>query len=255
MRGELADPGEVDWARAPARVQAARDEVHVWRASCGLTPVEILALRRLLSVDELERAGRFHFARDRDHYTVARAVLRDILGRYTGLPPASLRFKYSSFGKPSLDDGAGGVRFNLSHSGGIALYAVGLGREVGVDVEQLKDEMDCDGVAERFFSPSEVAALRSLPPEVQKRAFFACWTRKEAYIKARGEGLSLPLDSFDVSLAPDEPAALLRTRDDAGEASRWTMRELSPGLGYAAALAVEGRDWQLRRLRWDKEAC
>jgi 4'-phosphopantetheinyl transferase len=202
----------------------------------------------------LERAGRFHFARDRDHYTVARAVLRDILGRYLGLAPASLRFKYNPFGKPSLDDGARGVRFNLSHSGGIALYAVALGREVGVDVEQLKDEMDCGGVAERFFSPSEVAALRTLPPEAQKRAFFDCWTRKEAYVKARGDGLSLPLDSFDVSVAPGEPAALLRTRDDACEASRWTLRELSTEPGYAAALAVEGRDWRLRCWRWEVEA-
>lgn len=246
MRVEPADPEELDWERAPAQVRAVREEVHVWRTSCRLSAGEILTLRRLLSVDELERAGRFHFARDRDHYTVARAVLRVILGRYTGLPPASLRFKYNSFGKPSLDGCEGGVRFNLSHSGGLALYAVALGREVGVDVEQLKDEMDCGGVAEQFFSPSEVAALRSLPTEGQKRAFFDCWTRKEAYIKARGEGLSLPLDSFDVSLAPDEPAALLCTRDDACEAARWTLRELSPGPGYAAALAVEGRDWRLR---------
>lgn len=254
MMGEPAAPERFDWERAPAQVRAVGDEVHVWRASCRLTATEILTLRRLLSDDELERAKRFHFARDRDHYTAARAALRVILGRYLNLPPAGLRFKYNSFGKPTLDGGAGGLRFNLSHSGGLALYAVALGREVGVDVEHLKDEMD-GGVAERFFSPSEVAALRSLAPEAQKRAFFDCWTRKEAYIKARGEGLSLPLDSFDVSVAPDEPAALLRTRDDAGEASRWTLHELSPGPGYAAALAVEGGDWRLRCWRWEMGAC
>jgi 4'-phosphopantetheinyl transferase len=111
--------------------------------------------------------------------------------------------------------------------------------------------MDCVGVADRFFSPNEVEVLHSLAPEAQTRAFFDCWARKEAYIKAHGEGLSLPLDSFDVSLAPGEPAALLRTREDAAEASRWTLRELSAGEGFTAALAVEGGGWRLRRWRWE----
>ena len=127
MTGEADAPEEFAWERAPAPVRAVREEVHVWRASCARTAAEIDELRRHLSDDERERAGRFHFARDHDHYTAARAVLRIILGRYLDRPPASLRFKYNSFGKPSLDGGAGGVRFNLSHSGGLALYAVALG--------------------------------------------------------------------------------------------------------------------------------
>ncbi len=245
--------GEGAWEAAPLQVRAVREEVHVWRASCRLPADEVWALRGLLSEDEAARADRFRFARDRDDFTVARGVLRVILGRYTGREPAGLRFIYSPYGKPSLDEGAGGgaLRFNLSHSGGVALYAVTYGREVGVDVEQVREEMDCVGVADRFFSANEVEVLHSLAPEAQTRAFFDCWARKEAYIKAHGEGLSLPLDSFDVSLAPGEPAALLRTREDAAEATRWTLRELSAGRGYAAALAVEGGGWRLRCWRWE----
>ena len=242
-----------EWEAAPPQVRAAHEEVHVWRASCRLAADEVKALRGLLSEDETARADRFRFARDRDDFTVARGVLRVILGRYTGREPGGLRFIYSPFGKPSLDEGAGGgaLRFNLSHSGGVALYAVTVGREVGVDVERVREEMDCVGMADRFFSADEVKVLNSLAPEAQTRAFFDCWARKEAYIKARGEGLSMPLDSFDVSLAPGEPAALLRTRGDAAEASRWTLRELSPGQGFAAAVAVEGGGWRLRCWQWE----
>jgi 4'-phosphopantetheinyl transferase len=253
MMGGRAEDDEGAWEAAPPQVHAAHEEVHVWRASCSL-PAEVMrALRGLLSEDEAARADRFRFARDRDDFTVARGGLRVILGRYTGRAPGSLRFIYSPYGKPSLDEGAGGValRFNLSHSGGVALYAVTVGREVGVDVEQVREEMDCVGVADRFFSANEVKVLQSLAPEARTRAFFDCWARKEAYIKARGEGLSLPLDSFDVSLAPGEPAALLRTRGDAAEAARWTLRELSAGRDYAAALAVEGGGWRLRCWRWE----
>jgi 4'-phosphopantetheinyl transferase len=227
--------------------------VHVWRASLRRPASDIHELRSLLSEDERDRAAKFHFARDRDDFTVARAALRVILGGYLGLPPGRLRFSYTSYGKPSLDEsaGVGAPRFNLSHAGGVALYAVAHGREVGVDVEQVRDDMACRDVAERFFSRREVAALCALPQGAQTRAFFDCWTRKEAYVKARGEGLSMPLDSFDVSLSPGEPAALLDTRGDAREASRWSLRELSPGPGYVAAVAVEGDGWRLRCWRWD----
>jgi len=255
MASGQAESVEGVWEAAPSRVVAVREEVHVWRASCRLQANEVKALRGLLSEDEAARADRFHFARDRDDFTAARGVLRVILGRYTGREPAGLRFIYSPFGKPSLDGGEGGgaLRFNLSHSGGVALYAVTLGREVGIDVEQVREEMDCVGVADRFFSANEVEVLHSLAREAQTRAFFECWARKEAYIKARGEGLSMPLDSFDVSLAPGEPAALLRTREEAGEASRWTLRELSAGQGYAAAVAVEGGGWRLRCWQWEAD--
>ena len=145
---------------------------------------------------------------------------------------------------------ADAIRFNLSHSHGKALYAVSRGREIGVDLEFIRGDLEAEQIAERFFSHSEIETLRALPLSLRKHAFFLCWTRKEAYIKARGEGLSLPLDQFDVSLIPGEPAALLSTQSDSDEALRWSLRNLTPASGYAAALATEGRDWTLSCWQW-----
>jgi 4'-phosphopantetheinyl transferase len=203
-----------------------------------------------LSPDERARAERFHFARDRDHFIAGRGLLRVILARYLETEPGTLRFEYGRHGKPRLASTAGdGIRFNVAHSRGLALYAVAVGRELGVDIERIEPRLE-QGIAERFFSPGEIATLRSLPPPVQREAFFACWTRKEAYVKARGEGLTLGLDQFEVSMCPGEPAALLHTASDPDEARRWSLQELAPGPGYAAALAVEGGDWMLQR--WDE---
>jgi 4'-phosphopantetheinyl transferase len=204
-----------------------------------------------LSEDEGARAARFYFQKDREHFIVARGLLRSILGRYLDSEPSTLRFSYSNYGKPALvgaEEAA--LRFNLSHSGGLALLAVTRGREIGVDLERVRPDFVDDQIAERFFSPREVARLRALPPGVQLEAFFTCWTRKESYIKAHGEGLSLPLDGFDVTLTPGEPAALLSTRGDLREAALWSLRALHPWPGYVAALAVEGHDWQLKTWRW-----
>jgi 4'-phosphopantetheinyl transferase len=175
-------------------------------------------------------------------------VLRAILGGYLNQGPECLSFCYNSQGKPALDGDA--IRFNVSHSHGVALYAVTRGREVGIDIEHIRFDLAVAEIAERFFSRREVVMLRALPAEVQRQAFFLCWTRKEAYIKARGEGLSLPLDQFDVSLAPGEPAAVLGTQRDPSEASRWSLQELTPAPGYVAALAVEGHGWRLTCWQW-----
>lgn len=240
------------WDAAPARPEASEDEVQVWGASLTRTAAEYEALRGLLSKDELARADAFVFERDRGHFVAARGTLRLILACYLGVSPEGLRFAYNAFGKPRLrDEGvAPALSFNLSHAGEIALYAFTSGREVGIDVELAREDMDCLGVARHFFSPPERAALEALPPEERTRAFFDCWTRKEAYIKARGGGLSIPLDSFDVSLTPGEPAALLHTREDPRDAARWTLRELAPADGYAATVAAEGAGWRLRRWRF-----
>jgi len=133
----------------------------------------------------------------------------------------------------------------------MALYAVAYRREVGIDLELIRHGLEEEQIADRFFSRREISTLRALPAALRRYAFFLCWTRKEAYIKARGEGLSLPLDQFDVSLIPGEPAALLRTRPDSDEALRWSLQELTPGPpGYAAALAVEGEGWSLALWQW-----
>ncbi len=255
MRKSNVAEGERDWQSAPERFHARQDEVHVWRTPLKRTAAEIAALAGLLSDDERERADKFHFTRDRANFTVAHGVLRIILGLYLGLPPTLLRFILNPYGKPSLDEGVVGepLHFNLSHAGDIALYAVALGREVGVDVERVRDDIECGDVADRFFSRREVETLHALPPESQTRAFFACWTRKEAYIKARGEGLSISLDSFDVSLSPGEAATLLAMRDDANEVSRWTLRELTLDPGYVGAVAVEGGGWRLCCWRWEEQ--
>jgi 4'-phosphopantetheinyl transferase len=240
------------WLPSPAGLAPSSAEVHVWRASLNPEPSSIPRLQHTLSADELQRAARFHFPRDRRRFTVARGVLRDILGRCLGVPPSELEFRYSAYGKPALADGfdAAGVRFNISHSHEMALFAVTCDREIGVDIEYLGREVRGEDIAERFFSVHERTVLRALPAAAKHQAFLNCWTRKEAYIKAHGEGLSLPLDQFDVSLAPGEPAALLATRGDPREAQRWSLRALDPGPDYVAALAVEGQGWELTCWQW-----
>ncbi|MGD0652454.1 MAG: 4'-phosphopantetheinyl transferase superfamily protein, partial [Verrucomicrobiia bacterium] len=202
------------WRSPPETLVLGCDEVHVWRATLDQTPSQIQSFLHNLAADEQARAERFYFEKDREHFIAARGVLRAILGGYLNRPPECLSFCYNSHGKPALAGESDGdaIRFSVSHSYGVALYAVTRGREVGIDIERIRFDLEVAEIAERFFSRREVAMLRTLPTEVQREAFFRCWTRKEAYIKARGEGLSLPLDQFDVSLAPGEPAAVLGTQ-------------------------------------------
>lgn len=226
--------------------------MHVWRVSLEQTPEVYEALWQTLSSDERARAERFRFEKDRTRFVVARGALRSILSRYVGLHPARLSFAYGAQGKPEL---AGltthsTLRFNLSHAGAAALCAVTEGREIGVDVEFIREDFASMEIAERFFSPREVAALQELPQQARTRAFFNCWTRKEAYIKALGEGLSCPLDSFAVSLAEEDAATLLWSAAGAGEVERWTMKSLAVGADYAAAVAVEGKAEPFRLWLW-----
>lgn len=238
----------------PPTLTLDSDEVHIWRAALDVPESQVRSLWYTLTADECQRAERYVFAKDRTHFVVARGLLRVLLGRYLGQDPPQLRFIYGPHGKPALatDTGGGTLRFNVSHSHGLALYAITRGREVGVDVERIRPEVAQEKIAERFFSPREVTLLRALPAPLQATAFFACWTRKEAYIKATGEGLTLPLDQFDVSLVPGEPAALLRTAWDPQEAARWALQDLVPALDYRAAVAVAGHDWRLTC--WDGPA-
>jgi len=241
------------WCLPPETLALACDEVHVWRATLDQqTASQIQSFLQSLAADEQARAERFHFERDREHFIVARGVLRAILGNYLNRAPECLSFCYSSHGKPALagESGKDAIRFSVSHSHGVALYAVTRGREVGIDLERIRFDLPVAEIAERFFSRREVAMLRALPTDVQQQAFFRCWTCKEAYIKARGEGLSLPLDQFDVSLVPGEPAAVLGTRPDPSEASHWSLQELTSVPGYAAVLAVEGHQWRLTCWQW-----
>lgn len=231
------------------------NEVHVWRASLNLTESSLQSLQHSLTADERSRADRFHFQKDQEYFIAARGLLRAILSHYLGITPSHLRFCYSANGKPALSNHGGDrLRFNLSHSHGLALYAITRHREVGIDLERIRADFLWEDLAKQCFSPQENTTLRSLPASLRHRAFFSCWTRKEAYVKATGKGLVLPLDQFDVSLAPGEPAALLRTEWDLEEAARWSLQELIPGPGYVAALAVEGDCCQLKYWQWPTES-
>jgi len=208
-------------------------EVHVWRAWLDVSADLLGELEASLSPDERERAARFRFAKDRDRFVAARGILRDILARYLGVNAAALRFRYGAAGKPALEDSSE-LRFNASHSHGFALYAVTMEKDVGIDVELIRPRVAEERIAERFFRPSEAASLRALPQEKQAEAFFRIWTRKEAYIKAVGTGLSMPLDSFDPAEVPG-----------------WPVRDLDSDPRYRAALAVEGEGWSLREFEWE----
>jgi 4'-phosphopantetheinyl transferase len=218
------------------------DAVHVWRIALAVPDAEQAERAAVLAPDERDRAARFHFERDRRRWTAARGAVRAVLAGYAGVPATSLAFRVGAHGKPALDGPAGrkGLDFNLSHSGDLALCAVTRGRAVGVDVEAVRPDFATGEVARRFFAPAEVAALEALPPGDRVEAFFACWSRKEAYIKARGSGIALGLDRFAVSLAPGRPAALLTTQDEPAAAARWRLVALAPGEGYAGALVTDG---------------
>jgi len=244
----LAEP---IWGGFSGSYALPEDEIHVWRTTLDMTASGFARLRQILSQDERDRADRFRFEVDGRRAVIGRGYLRLLLGQILDLPASKLRFEYDEFGKPSLTPGhALPLRFNLSHSGDLILIAITIGRAVGVDVERIRTDLDPDELAARFFSASEYKILASLAGPARYDAFFACWTRKEAYLKAKGVGLSLPLDQFDVSFLPNEIPQLLATRPDSAEAQRWGLRTLDLSANYAAALAAPGSTWKLKCWNW-----
>jgi 4'-phosphopantetheinyl transferase len=221
------------WHKKPEVPAIKTDELHVWKAalSDGI-PIN----EEILAADERVRLRRFHFERDRKMFLLARGLLRWLIGGYVDITPKEVEFSYTEYGKPFLTatEGKTDLEFNLSHSGEIVLVAVTRSTPVGVDVEQIRPISDMDQIAARFFSASERQDLDSLSGSERVDAFYRCWTRKESVIKAYGEGLSMPLDSFRVSLLPGEPARLLRSLDR----RHWWLLDLQPEQGYAAAVAA-----------------
>ena len=223
------------WSTPPESLSLETGEVHVWRIELKQPGSLLERFRSTLEPDELHRASRFHFEKHRSGFVVGRGFLRDVLSRYLKTKAETLRFSYGDYGKPALH---GTLKFNLSHSHEVALLAITEDRQIGVDVEHIRSDFATEDIARRFFSRLEVENFNRLPTEEQVAAFFRCWTRKEAFMKATGRGFSQPLDAFDVTLAPGVAAALLHVAED--DASRWSMSDIDVGADYAGALVVEG---------------
>lgn len=226
------------------------NDVQLWLAKLDSPAICEKQIAKSLTETERLKSERFHFKRDRKHFIVGRGILRIILARYLDIEPNRVQFSYGPHGKPYLTErlGDGALRFNLAHSHELALYAFTRASEIGVDLEYLRFIPDAEQIAADFFSALENAVLQALPTNQRQSAFFTCWTSKEAYVKAFGKGLAQPLDQFEVSLAPGEPARLLNVEGAPKEASRWSLKALTPDPGYAAALAVEGH--HLRPVFW-----
>jgi 4'-phosphopantetheinyl transferase len=229
------------WRPNPNPHSLPESTAGVWRVPLDPPAAVIERAAGLLSQEEREQAARFSFPGGRRRFIAAHAALRLVLQRLVGLPASELCLPCSPYGKPALDlpPGAPDVRFNLSHSGEVALIAAALGCTVGVDVERIRTEFAGEAVARRFFSPAEVEDLLRLPDAQRVQGFFNCWTRKEAYVKAHGQGISLGLSTFEVSLAPGAPPALTACHTNPAETGRWAVFDLPVGAGYAGALVIE----------------
>lgn len=211
-------------------------EIHIFTINTNKFEQEIDNFEKLLSGDELSKACRFRVARDRIGYITCRGSLRNILSEYTGVNPSELVFSYTSFGKPFVKDSE--IKFNLSHSGDYAVLAFSWINELGIDIERLRDMPDALNIASRYFSEKEIQGFSELNHECINTEFFKCWTKKEAFIKAKGEGLSYPLKNFSVSVGNKSPAEIIEITDNPAEAENWSLYEIDIINEYVSALAV-----------------
>jgi 4'-phosphopantetheinyl transferase len=236
---------KLPFRESPADLDLAADDVHVWFARVVDIRDIMVACTNLLSAPEQARAEKFKFARDRDLFVATHVALRSILARYLKQSAMDIDFGTGPNGKPSLAAGSSRhVSFNLSHSGGLAMIAVASCREVGVDVELIKQDFAFDEIAERFFTAREVAALRALPDDVRCQGFFKCWTSKEAFLKAKGTGLSGELDEIEITLDQDGQVQI------AASIPGWSLAEINPGEDYVAALVTQGEPVRIHLYQW-----
>ena len=238
------DSEELQWRRTIPGKLIYSNEVHVWRVFVGLTTVQIENLQEILSSDELTRAGRFHFERDQKRFIAARGILRKILAHYLDKKPHDIRFDYSDNGKPVLasKSGCDTICFNLSHSGEFALYAVTPEQNIGIDIERIREDVDMDQISQRFFSPTDISSLNQIQKNNWPEIFFQYWTRKEAFLKAMGDGMSFPMEQCDVSLINGRVLSPIILPANNEKSSSWYVKDLFPCPGYAAAIAVEDGD-------------
>jgi 4'-phosphopantetheinyl transferase len=236
---------DAQWLAPPENLPPLANRVHVWLVRLDNERFCTACGDGLLGADERDRAARFKFQRDRTRYLAAHAALRSILAAYLSVAPEELQFSLGAHGKPRLVSiqAKGIIQFNLSHSHNLALIVVAEG-EIGVDIEWMKEDFPVMEVAQRFFTGKEIAALAALPIHLQSEAFYKCWTSKEAFLKAKGTGLSGELDEVEIMLTPEKH---VRIR---GTVSNWSLYELHPSDGYAGALVVEGLGHEIERYRW-----
>jgi 4'-phosphopantetheinyl transferase len=243
---------ELQWRQAAPGELINSNEVHVWRVFLDVPTVEFESLLGFLSVDELARAERFHFERDQKRFIAARGILRKILGNYLNKHPGKICFEYSSHGKPMLahNHGDDNLCFNLSHSCAFALYAVTLSKNIGIDIESIRDNVSIEQVAQQFFSQNEISSLEKIDINKRSGLFFQYWTRKEAFLKARGEGISFPMEQCDVSLISGSVLSPVTLQDNNSKTSSLYVQDLFPGNGYAAAIAIEDSDCNISCLHY-----
>jgi len=222
------------------------EEVQVWCARIDADTDAVERANRQLSRNERDRASRFRLPSPRVTFVLSRAVLRTLLAHFCGCSPQEVEFAYGKQGKPYLASPIPAIRFNVSHSGNIAAFAFAANDELGVDVEQHRPMTDMEQIAHRFFSPGECQDLLRIPEGERVAAFFDGWVRKEAFIKALGQGLSIPLDSFRVSLTPGQPAALLTVDGEVEASAAWSITEFSPEEGYSGAVALRRQPCAVR---------
>lgn len=225
-----------------------KNEVHLWHCRFDANTRNIETFKRILSDDEKEKAAKFKFDIHREQSIISRGVLRTLLGKYIKKHPRDLRFGYTEFGKPLLKENSS-LGFNVSHSGNRAVFGFVHHAEIGVDIEKLKDDFEVMEIAQNFFSSDEILALENLPQEHRVSGFYRCWTRKESFIKAKGDGLSFPLTSFSVSLDADN-AEFLRTDWDTSERDEWRMFLFEPDAGYLGALSIRANNCDIRHMDW-----
>lgn len=228
-------------------MKCAPGEVHVWRIDLDCAARTVGALRATLSPEEEQRVARFRSIELQERWTVARGALRCILAAYARCEPGALAFQEGPHGKLALTWPVEDIPFNLSHTCGLALVAIAGSGRVGIDAETVRSEIEVEDLSRRFFAPVECAEILALPPDARLAAFFTCWTRKEAFVKALGGGLSVPLNRFQVSIRSDQPARLLWVEGEASD--RWSLLDLSEP-GVAAALVVEGPTPVLQRVNF-----
>ena len=231
------------WAEAVPNGIISSNEVHVWRLYQEKTNSQIETLQGILSPDELARSEKFHFEKDRKKFILTRGILRKLLGSYLGKNPQQIRFNYTSFGKPflAIDSENNNLSFNLSHSGELVLYAITRNQKIGIDIEQIRDHTDVMAIAKRFFSPAEIGEMEKANEKNCTELFFRYWTRKEAFVKALGKGVSFPMERLDVSLL-NKFSPIIKSTAENNETACLNVQDLLPGDGYLAAIATEVND-------------